>query len=144
VLVRDDLSVPDHPDVFVCGDMARCNGSDGKPLPGVGAVAAQQGTYVAETVMETLLGKARTPFKYVDKGKMATIGQSRAVVEIGRFKLAGRLAWWAWLLVHIYYLNGFRNRLSVMLNWAWSYLTFNRGARLIVGKEWRSYGGDKL
>jgi NADH:ubiquinone reductase (H+-translocating) len=132
--------VLDHPEVFVCGDMARCAGSDGKPLPGVGAVAMQQGIHVAKLIVNELAGKARTPFSYHDQGKMATIGQSRAVVQMGRFKLAGRVAWWFWLLVHIYYLNGFRNRLSVTLHWAWSYVSFSRGARLIVGKEWRSYG----
>ncbi len=148
VLVQPDLSVTNFPSIFVCGDMARCIGPDGKPLPGVGAVAAQQGAHVARMVIQSLNiqslnGTPRLPFKYSDKGKMATIGQSRAVVEMGRFKLGGRIAWWFWLLVHIYYLNGFRNRLSVMLNWAWSYVTFNRGARLIVGKEWRLYGDRK-
>ncbi|HTE40188.1 MAG TPA: NAD(P)/FAD-dependent oxidoreductase [Steroidobacteraceae bacterium] len=140
VLVQDDLSLATHSNIFVCGDMARCAGVDGKPLPGVGAVAAQQGTHVAQVILKEMNGQPRVPFKYADKGKMATIGHARAVVEMGRLKLGGRIAWWFWLLVHIYYLNGFRNRLSVMLNWAWSYVTFNRGARLIVGKEWRSYG----
>jgi len=143
VPVKEDLSVADHPEVFVCGDMARCAGADGKPLPGVGAVAMQQGIHVARSITNELAGRARTPFIYHDQGKMATIGHARAVVQMGRFKLAGRMAWWFWLLVHIYYLNGFRNRLSVLLHWAWSYVSFSRGARLIVGKEWRSYGGEE-
>jgi NADH dehydrogenase len=142
VPVQDDLSLVNHPEIFVCGDMARCMGPDGKPLPGVGAVAMQQGAHVALTIISDMNGRPRTPFVYKDKGKMATIGHARAVVQMGRFKLAGRLAWWFWLLVHIYYLNGFRNRLSVLLHWAWSYVSFSRGARLIVGKEWRSYSSD--
>lgn len=141
--VKDDLSLAAHPEVFVCGDLARCAGADGRPLPGLAAVAMQQGIYFANTVIGELAGRARVAFKYVDKGKLATIGRARAICEVGRFKLAGRLAWWFWLALHIYYLNGFRNRLSVMINWAWSYLTFDRGARLIVGKEWRSYGSEE-
>ncbi len=141
VPVKDDLSIEGHPEVFVCGDLARCNGADSCPLPGVAAVAMQQGIYAADTIMKELAGKPRSPFKYRDKGKMAAIGHARAVCEMGRIKISGRLAWWFWLLVHIYYLSGFRNRLSVLLQWGWSYLTFSRGARLIVGKEWRSYGG---
>jgi NADH dehydrogenase len=143
VVVKDDLSVADHPEIFVCGDMARSIGTDGKPLPGVAQVAMQQGVHVARIITDELAGKPRKSFVYHDKGKLATIGRARAVAEIGRFKLAGRLAWWVWLLVHIYQLNGFRNRLSVLLHWAWSYLSFSRGARLIVGKEWRSYGSDE-
>jgi NADH dehydrogenase len=103
----------------------------------------QQGVHVARIITNELAGKPRTPFVYHDKGKLATIGRARAVAEMGRVKLAGRLAWWVWLVVHIYQLNGFRNRLSVLLHWAWSYMSFSRGARLIVGKEWRSYDSDK-
>jgi NADH dehydrogenase len=145
VKVKEDLSVADHPNIFVCGDMARCDGADGKPLPGVGPVAKQQGIYVARLIENEIKSKdasktePRKPFIYKDKGKLATIGHARAVVEIGSIKLTGRIAWWVWLLVHIYYLTGFRNRLSVLLSWAWSYVSFNRGARLIVGKEWSSY-----
>ncbi len=143
VPVMEDLSVKEHPEIFVCGDMARCLGADGKPLPGVAAVAKQQGIHVARMITNAIAGRPRAAFVYRDKGKLATIGHARAVVEMGRFKLAGRLAWWIWLLAHIYYLNGFRNRLSVLLNWAWSYVSFSRGARLIVGKEWRSYSDGK-
>jgi NADH dehydrogenase len=139
VPVNPDLSIADHPEVFVCGDLARCAGADSRPLPGLAAVAMQQGIYVANTIKRDLAGRARTPFIYHDKGKLATIGRARAICEMGRIKLTGRIAWWFWLLLHIYYLNGFHNRLSVLLHWAWSYLTFDRGARLIVGKEWQSY-----
>ncbi|HYM36089.1 MAG TPA: NAD(P)/FAD-dependent oxidoreductase [Steroidobacteraceae bacterium] len=144
VPVKADLSIEGHLEVFVCGDLARCIGGDGKPLPGVAAVAMQQGIYVAHTIRREISdkgkSKSRAPFKYFDKGKLATIGRSRALCEMSRIKLSGHLAWWIWLLAHIYYLNGFRNRLSVLFQWAWSYFTFSRGARLIVGKAWQSYG----
>jgi NADH dehydrogenase len=143
VAVKEDLSIAAHPEVFVCGDLARCTGADSRLLPGLAAVAMQQGIYVADIIADEIAGRPRWPFKYMDLGKFATIGRARAVYENGRIKIAGRLAWWLWLLVHIYRLNGFHNRLSVLLHWAWSYLTFNRGARLIVGKEWRSYGTDR-
>ena len=102
----------------------------------------QQGRYVARTIRRELAGTAREPFHFVDKGQMATIGRSRAVVEIGKFKLSGFPAWLLWLVVHIYYLTGFKNRLFVVAQWAWSYLTFRRGARLIVPREWR-FGAEK-
>lgn len=140
VIVNNDLSVPEHNEVFVAGDLAHCLDKNGALLPGVAPVAKQQGVYVADMIARDLKGKPREPFVYADKGKLATIGRARAIVEMGGFKLAGRFAWWVWLVVHIYYLNGFRNRLSVLIQWAWSYLNFSRGARLIVGKEWRSYG----
>ncbi|MEM7200057.1 MAG: NAD(P)/FAD-dependent oxidoreductase [Planctomycetota bacterium] len=139
VHVQPDLSVAGHPNVFVAGDMAHCVGADGKALPGTAPVAMQQGRYVAATILADLRGDAppRTPFAFHDKGQMATIGRSRAILESGRMKLGGWFAWVAWLVVHVYYLTGFRNRLFVVLQWAWSYLTFRRGARLIVSKEWR-------
>lgn len=139
VLVNPDLSITAHPEVFVAGDLARCNGADGKPLPGVALVAMQEGIYVAKTIKNDLAGKARQPFEYFDMGQLATIGRSRAVCEVFGLRLTGFIAWWVWLLVHIYRLSGFRNRLIVLIQWAWSYLTFTRGARLIVGKEWRAY-----
>jgi NADH dehydrogenase len=104
----------------------------------------QQGIYAADTIKREVRGKskgARLPFRYVDLGQMATIGRSRAVAEFGRLRLVGWFAWWFWLVVHIYRLSGFRNRLSVLIQWAWSYMTFGRGARLIVGKEWQAYPG---
>lgn len=140
VLVGADLTVPNQPNVFVAGDLAR--GTDpqtGKPFPGVATVAMQQGSYIARTVLGDLAGKPRRPFRYVDKGQMATIGRSRAICEMGRVSFGGRLAWWLWLVVHIYGLTTFRNRLSVLVQWAWSYFTFGRGARLIVSREWREY-----
>ena len=97
----------------------------------------QQGRYVAATILGDLAGKARRLFVYVDKGQMATIGRRRAIVSTGRLELTGLVAWCTWLLVHIYYLSSFRNRALVLLQWAWSYVTFGRGARLIVDREWR-------
>lgn len=137
VFVENDLSVKSHPNVFVAGDQACFTHQTGKPLPGTAPVAMQQGQYLAKTIRRDLAKKPRVPFHFVDKGQMATIGRSRAVVEVGKFKLAGFLAWIVWLVVHIYYLTGFQNRLLVVMQWAWSYLTFRRGARLIVTKEWR-------
>jgi NADH dehydrogenase len=140
VIVNPDLTIPGHPEVFVAGDMAECRDENGQPLPGVALVAMQQGVYFAETIKHELKGETRKPFHYHDLGKMATIGRNRAISEYGRLRLAGRLGWWFWLLVHIYRLSGFRNRLSVLIQWAWSYWTFSRGARLIVDREWRAYG----
>jgi NADH dehydrogenase len=137
VLVEPDLSVPGHPNVFVAGDQACFTHQTGKPLPGTAPVAMQQGRYLAKLIRGDLANKPRRPFRFVDKGQMATIGRSRAIVEIGRLKIAGFLAWLTWLVVHIYYLTGFKNRLLVVLQWAWSYMSFRRGARLIVSKEWR-------
>src|SRR5690606_31800876 len=130
-----------HPNVFVLGDQAHAPGPDGKPLPGVATVALQQGRYAARTILRDRKGLPREPFKYRDKGQMATIGRRRAVLETRSLRMAGFLAWILWLVVHIYYLTGFKNRLLVLLQWSWSYLTFARGARLIVEKGWRSYGG---
>lgn len=137
VVVEPDLSVKEHRNVFVAGDQACFTHQTGKPLPGTAPVAMQQGRYLARLIRGELAGKPRQPFHFTDKGQMATIGRSRAIVEVGRFKIAGFFAWLTWLVVHIYYLAGFPNRLLVVLQWAWSYLSFRRGARLIVTKEWR-------
>jgi NADH dehydrogenase len=137
VLVEPDLSVKGHPNVFIAGDQARFTHQTGKPLPGTAPVAMQQGRYLAKLIRREIAGKPRQPFHFVDKGQMATIGRSRAIIEIGRLRMAGFAAWLLWLVVHIYYLTGFKNRLLVVLQWAWSYLSFRRGARLIVNKEWR-------
>jgi NADH dehydrogenase len=142
VKVGPDLTIPGHPEIFVLGDMARFEESEGKLLPGVALVAMQEGIYAANVVRKEVQRGAvaeRAPFRYHDLGQMATIGRSRAIAEFGRLRLAGYFAWWFWLIVHIYRLSGFRNRLSVLVQWAWSYLTFGRGARLIVGKEWQAY-----
>jgi NADH dehydrogenase len=96
----------------------------------------QQGQYLARTILADIRGRPRKPFHFLDKGQMATIGRSKAILEMGSLRLTGFLAWLTWLAVHIYYLTGFRNRLLVVLQWAWSYLTFGRGARLIVEKDW--------
>jgi len=133
VLVNDDLSVPGHPRAFVIGDAALVRGKDGKPLPGVSPVAMQEARAVAQSIGRSIDGQEPKPFHYTDKGSMATIGRSRAVAMVGRVRLSGWIAWLAWLLVHIFYLIGFKNRLVVMINWAWSYVTYRRGARLITG-----------
>ena len=133
VKVAADLSVPGLPNVFVIGDTALALGEDGKPLPGVAPVAKQQGQHVAELLLARAQGNAMPPFRYRDFGAMATIGRKRAVAQIGRFRLSGLLAWVLWSVAHIYFLIGFRNRLAVATNWAWNYLTFQRGTRLITG-----------
>ncbi len=140
VHVGADLTLPGHPEVYVLGDQAHVEGEDKKPLPGVAPVAMQQGRWVAKRISAELAGKTpATAFRYVDKGQMATIGRSRAVLEVGRRRIGGMVAWLGWLFVHIYYLSGFKNRLFVLFSWAWSYFSFARGARLIVQKSWRSY-----
>ena len=137
VIVEPDLSLKEYPEVFVIGDQAHCAHQNGKPLPGVAPVAFQQGRFIGQNILREIKGIDRLEFRYLDKGQMATIGKSKAIVETGRLKIGGFIAWVAWLLIHIYYLTGFKNRLFVTLNWAWSYLTFRRGARLVVSKEWR-------
>lgn len=138
VIVEPDLSAKGHANVFVAGDQAHVS-SDGKPLPGLAPVAMQQGRFLATNINRELEGGSRKEFRYKDKGIMATIGRSRAITETRQFKLGGFAAWIVWLVVHVYYLTGFRRRFFVVLSWAWSYLTFRRGARLIVEKEWRSH-----
>jgi NADH:ubiquinone reductase (H+-translocating) len=138
VNVEADLSIQGHPNVFVTGDQARFTHQTGKPLPGTAPVAIQQGRFVARTILHELKGMPREPFHFVDKGQLATIGRSRAILELGSFKMTGWPAWIAWLAVHIYYLIGFKNRMLVVLQWAWSYITLGRGARLIIDKDWRS------
>ena len=139
VVVQPDLSVEGFPNVFVAGDLAHFSASEeDAPLPGVAPVAMQQGRHVAANIQRDIAGEKRTDFQYVDKGKMATIGRSKAITQVGSRKITGFTAWIVWLVVHIYYLTGFRNRLFVVISWAWSYLTYRRGARLILEKEWRS------
>jgi NADH:ubiquinone reductase (H+-translocating) len=137
VIVESDLSLKGHRNVFVIGDMAHFAHQTGKPLPGTAPVAMQQGRSVASTILADLRGVPREPFHFVDKGQMATIGRSRAVIEVGRLRMGGWVAWFLWLIIHIYYLIGFKNRLLVLAQQAWSFVTFGRGARLIVNKEWR-------
>jgi NADH dehydrogenase len=133
VKVNPDLSVPGRPEIFVLGDTAHLPGPDGRPLPGVAPVAKQQGAYVARVIKARLAGKDAPAFRYGDFGSMATIGRKSAVVEIGRFRVSGLVAWLLWSLAHIYFLIGFRNRLVVAMNWGWNYVTFQRGTRLITG-----------
>lgn len=136
-IVQPDLSIPGEPNVFAGGDMALVMDRNGKPVPGMAPGALQQGRYLGKLIKDELKGKARIPFQYWDKGQMATIGRSQAVLESGKLHLSGFPAWMAWLVIHIYYLTGLRNRIFVVMSWAWSYLHFNRGARLIVRKEWK-------
>ncbi|MEW6731277.1 MAG: NAD(P)/FAD-dependent oxidoreductase [Acidobacteriota bacterium] len=133
VLVEPDLSIPGHREAFIIGDAAAFLHQDGKPLPGIAPVAMQQGRAVAEMIIATLAGKPRSPFHYQDKGNLATIGRSAAVAHFGRVHLSGFIAWFIWLAIHIFFLIGFRNRFIVIFNWLWSYLTYQRGARLITG-----------
>jgi NADH:ubiquinone reductase (H+-translocating) len=133
VRVERDLSVPGRHEVFVAGDLAQFVLEDGKALPGIAAVAHQQGRHVARMILADLAGRPRWAFRYVDRGQMATIGHNKAVAEIRRLHVYGRPAWLLWVFVHIYFLVDFRNRAVVMLQWAWTYLTNRRGARLIMG-----------
>ncbi len=138
VKVTPELAVPGHREVYVIGDAAAVL-SDGKPVPGVAPAAMQMGRYVARRILRAVRNEADPePFDYFDKGSMATVGRSSAVVEFRKLRLSGLVAWLAWLFIHILYLVGFRNRLSVMFQWAWAYLTFQRGARLITGGEPRN------
>lgn len=131
--VNPDCTVGDRPNVFALGDVMALVGADGKPLPGVAPVAMQQGQYVADTIDRRLRGKSPLgPFKYYDKGSMATVGRGRAVAVTGRLQLAGFTAWMAWLLIHILYLARFENRALVVFQWFWNYVTRNRTARLIT------------
>jgi NADH dehydrogenase len=162
IQVGPDLSLADHPEVFVLGDQAHAAGADGRPLPGLAPVAMQQGRFAARAIRSELQaqramspregsphvrrtesrqqGRPRGAFRYRDRGQMATIGRSRAICDTGRLRFGGFAAWVFWLCVHIYFLVGFKNRLFVVLQWAWSYLTYGRGARLIYSPDWRQGG----
>ena len=133
VVVEPDLTVPGHPEIFVIGDLSLFTHQGGKPLPGVSPVAMQQGRHVARSIRDRLAGRAARPFHYLDKGSMAVVGRSAAVAELLGLNLRGFPAWLAWSLLHIFYLIGFRNRFVVMFEWAWAYVTYQRGARLITG-----------
>jgi len=135
VLVNSDLSIPGHPNVFVIGDLAALKDHDGHWLPGVSPVAIQEGKATAHNIGRELQGQPRKNFHYWNKGSLATIGRAAAVADFGRIHISGFLAWLAWLFVHVFFLIGFRNRLIVMIQWAWSYLTYERGARLITGDK---------
>ena len=137
IKVKHDLSVPGYENVFVVGDMASLEMSPGKFVPGLAPAAMQEGRHVARVILSSVRGKPRSAFRYIDKGQMATIGKYRAVLESGSWKMGGRLAWLAWLFVHVFYLIGFKNRVAVMAQWAWSYLFSKRGARLITEPQWK-------
>lgn len=133
VIVNDDLTVPGHPELFVLGDTASATGTDGKPLPGVAPVAMQQGRYVGRMIRKRVEGREDSrPFHYFNKGNLATIGRSFAIADFGFARISGFIAWVLWIGVHILYLIGFRNRLLVMVQWAWAYFTYEHGARIIT------------
>ena len=135
VMVEPDLSVAAHPEIFVIGDLAHFSHQTGTPLPGVAPVAMQQGRYVATLIMRRLRGETMPPFRYRDYGSMATIGRAEAVADLGWVRFSGFLAWLAWLFIHLIHLVQFQNRLLVLIQWAWNYVTWNRYARLITGKN---------
>lgn len=134
VVVAPDLSVPGHAEIFVAGDLASIT-QGGRPVPGVAPAAKQMGAHVARAIRARIKGETSSAFHYRDYGNLATIGRSAAVVDLGRVKFAGRFAWWFWLLAHVFFLIGFRNRILVLINWAWSYWTYQRHARIVLGDE---------
>lgn len=138
-IVTRGLHLPSNPEVFVIGDQAHAPDKNGKPLPGLAPVAIQQGRFVGKEIINSFKASYKpSEFNYVDKGIMATIGRRKAVVQSGGLKIHGLIAWYMWLVIHIYYLIGFRNRLFVLWQWAYSYLTYRRGARLITERDWHS------
>jgi NADH dehydrogenase len=140
VCVERDLSIPGHPEVFVAGDLAAFEQEDGNLVPGVAPAANQEGKTAAQNILRDLRGEPRKAFRYFNKGNLATIGRSRAVADFGFLRIAGWPAWVLWLFVHILYLVGFRNRLIVLLEWAYAYFTYQRGVRLITAVEQRRLG----
>ncbi|MGB8436745.1 MAG: NAD(P)/FAD-dependent oxidoreductase [Burkholderiales bacterium] len=141
VRVQPDLSIPDHPEVFVVGDLASTQ-SGGKPVPGIAPAAKQMGAHAARNVLARIAGQPARPFRYRDYGTLATIGRRAAVAVIGRVRLWGYPAWLAWLFAHIFFLIGFRNRFVVLMEWAWSYWTFERHARIVIGDTARRPDGE--
>ncbi|MBK8394735.1 MAG: NAD(P)/FAD-dependent oxidoreductase [Leptospiraceae bacterium] len=135
VIVDKHCSIPSNPEIFCIGDMANFSEGLDRPLPGVSPVAMQQGRYVADVIMRELSGKERNPFQYFDKGSMATIGRMDAVAEMGNLRMSGILGWLGWLFVHLFYQVGFKNKISILITWIWSYISFQAGARLIQNEE---------
>ena len=133
VLVNSDLTIPGHPEVFVIGDLAAAKQHDGTFVPGVAPAAIQEGQHTAENLRRASEGQPLRAFHYRDKGSLATIGRAAAVADFGRLHLSGFIAWFAWLAIHVFFLIGFRNRFLVITQWAWAYVTYQRGARLITG-----------
>lgn len=134
VIVMPDLSVPGHPEIFVAGDLASVQ-YDGKPVPGVAPAAKQMGRHVAHAIRAQLQGRVPAPFRYRDFGNLATIGRMAAVVDLHGFKFSGMLAWWFWLAAHVFFLIGFRNRMVVLIDWAQAYWSYQRSARIILGRD---------
>jgi NADH:quinone reductase (non-electrogenic) len=134
VPVAPDLSLPEHPEVFVVGDLATVT-QDGKPVPGIAPAAKQMGAYAAHAIRDRMAGRATKPFRYHDYGNLATIGRMAAVVDLRGIHLSGVIAWWFWLVAHVFFLIGFRNRIMVLIDWAWSYWTYKRHARIIFGRK---------
>ncbi len=134
VKVQPDLSLPGHPEVFVAGDLANI-AVDGKPVPGVAPAAKQMGAHTARNIRALISGQPTRPFRYRDFGALATIGRHSAVAQLPTLRFSGIFAWWFWLVLHIFFLIGFRSRLIVLINWAWAYFTYARGARIILGNE---------
>jgi NADH dehydrogenase len=145
VEVTSECSIPGYPEIFSVGDVASFKGEDGTPLPGLAPVAKQQGEYVAKVIASRIgAGKHPGPFVYKNLGTMAVIGRSHAVAVLGKIKLTGSLAWLAWSLVHLFLLIGFRNRIIVFVNWAWAYVTYGRGSRLVEGRVRQELEDDHL
>jgi NADH:ubiquinone reductase (H+-translocating) len=142
VRVAPDLSLPAHPEIFVAGDLANLQ-QDGKPVPGVAPAAKQMGARAALNIQARMSGQATKPFRYTDFGALATIGRHSAIAQLPKFSFSGGLAWWFWLALHIYFLIGFRSRLIVLINWAWAYFTYARGARIILGNEAEQTNGSQ-
>ncbi|MBL8380403.1 MAG: NAD(P)/FAD-dependent oxidoreductase [Burkholderiales bacterium] len=135
VKVAPDLSLPGHPDVFVAGDLASLTQANGRPVPGVAPAAKQMGAWVARNMRARRAGRPTAPFAYRDYGNLATIGRMAAVVDLRGLRLSGLPAWWFWLAAHVFFLIGFRNRLMVLIEWAWAYWTYERGARIVLGAD---------
>ena len=135
VIVQPDLTLPGHPELLAIGDLAHFAHQTGKPLPGVAQVAMQQGDYAARLIRARLVGKTLPPFRYRDYGNMATIGRAAAVADLGRLRFHGWIGWLIWLFIHLLYIVEFENRVLILFQWAWNYVTRSRGARLITGKE---------
>jgi NADH dehydrogenase len=141
--VDRDLSIPGYPNAFVVGDMAAAESPDGKPVPGLAPAAIQAGRHAAENIVRRIHGETPEPFVYRDKGQMATIGKHKAVAMIGSLTFTGYFAWVVWLLVHVLFLVGFKNRIGVLFDWTWNYLFTKRGSRLITSSRWQLERGSR-
>lgn len=137
IKVNVSLSIPNHPEVFVVGDMADMPWKNGESVPGLAPAAIQSGEFAAKSILKNIRGKASSSFEYFDKGSMATIGRNRAVLQVKNIRMSGFLAWLGWLFIHILYLIGFKNRIAVLAHWTWSYIFSKRGSRLITEKTWK-------